>query len=76
MKIKVTEDDIKQGSRTSSISCPVALSIQRTLKLDRIKVLETEALIGGAIVQLPTIAQTFIYNYDHGFSVEPIEFDI
>jgi hypothetical protein len=79
MTIQVTWDDIRQGSRTNSQSCAVALAVRRVTGYSAL-VLPHEVLVGNVPHQLPSTVRNFITRFDmlpHVWPfVRPFAFDL
>ena len=82
--ITVTQEDINQGVRRKCDSCPIALAINRILRMEYksscfahvyIKNRETGGVIYRTI-PLPDIAFNFILNFDRKEEVYPITFTL
>lgn len=77
--IEVTAQDIADGARGESDSCPIALAVERTLGVVP-HVSEFDVSLGGrfdeAIVDLPDEAVDFIADFDAGLRPGPFAFDL
>ncbi len=75
MKIKVTENHIKNGKQHDIIYCPVALAL---CEVNNKVVVSFEAFwIGNARYVLPDIVKSFILDFDFDrLEVKPFEFEI
>ena len=82
MKIKVTEDHIRNGTRRNPISCPIACAVkeQHPIAVEqgwRICSSEIERLSHDiASIDLPQEAKEFIDDFDNERPVQPFEFEI
>lgn len=84
MKIKVTEWDIKNGETEDIELCPIALAIQRTLKINCCRVIpsidrgiiELDEEDGTRQIPLPEEANRFAFSFDNGDPVSPFEFEL
>ena len=81
MIITVTQEDIDKGKTSSVVSCPIALAVKRTCKLDDgVEVLEDEIILKRRDLQrwLPAEAINFIRRFDDFGSegVAPFSFEI
>lgn len=74
VKVDVTAEDIAEGVRHSSTSCPLARAIRRCNPGVPVAVFNFAARIGGKLVELPQMLVTFRCRFDHGESVEPVSF--
>lgn len=76
MKIKVTEQDIKEGTICSPWHCPVAKALFRNLK-EEVTVLGPKFRIRyDKTILLPIKVKEFIHSFDNGEKVEPFEFEV
>jgi hypothetical protein len=74
--IKITQDNIDKGVRTSPCRCPMALGIKESIGAYKVCVGAEEADINGKFdIPLPQIARDFIRKYDCREQVEPFEFE-
>ena len=77
MKVHVTAEDIAVGKPYGANCCPVALAIARAANFSgTVSVIVNAASWNGKIVDLPAAVADFIVSFDHGESVEPLEFDL
>jgi hypothetical protein len=76
-QIEVTKEDIENGARKTSMRCPIALALTRTLGAD-CSVGLNDIYIQGVrrCVELPWPARAFIMRYDEGEAVVPFCFEI
>ena len=76
MRIKVTQDHIRRGLKSNRYSCPIALALNEAgvvgASVDNYAVVTSD----GSFHALPTVAAKFIFAFDAGKQVEPLEFDI
>jgi hypothetical protein len=79
MKITVTKDDIVVGRKSDPGDCPVARALRRA-GVAHFGVTGMTGMIEGrqqhGIVLLPAPVQEWIVEYDLGFPVEPMAFDL
>lgn len=83
MKIKVTQEDIENGTPTESDQCPIALAIRRDLKFkcqvdeSYIVVFNNKLSIYDAMeFKTPEVCKNFIKMFDAGVEVSPFEFEL
>jgi hypothetical protein len=82
MKIHVTEEDISEGVKQSSRSCPIARAICRVYSEEsrrnrRFSVADIYVLVNNTSkVFLPATAITFIARFDRGMDVQPFDFEL
>lgn len=79
MKIEVTDDDIRQGTKGNCVRCPVALAIERALGKDLAFepwVVGDAAWVGLRRCTLPRKARNWIRRFDRELSVAPFTFDL
>jgi hypothetical protein len=77
--IQVSEVDIANGKRFNSELCPIALALSRHFSRSVIVRDEWWRFIGSRfelLRPLPPEVALFIYNFDTGLPVEPIEFEV
>ena len=74
VKVDVTAEDIAEGVRHSSTSCPLARAIRRCNPGVPVAVFNFAARIGGKLVELPDSLVVFRCRFDHGETVEPVSF--
>jgi len=81
MKIEVTPLDIAAGE-VSTTRCPIALAAKRAYApffddLDDLEIDCDGMFLGSEVVAfLPDTASQFIEQFDRGWPVDPIEFDM
>lgn len=82
MLFETTAEDIKEGTRHSCSSCPVALAIRRGMKLRshvsilNVKVYQTTVQDEHLFCRLPNHIVNFIHDFDNGKQVEPVSFEL
>lgn len=76
MKISVTKNDIKNGVPLSECKCPIALAIKRKLKTNKVHVEDVSATILDQYIMLPSIAVSFIKDFDCETEVLPFSFNL
>jgi hypothetical protein len=79
VRIKVTQDDIKQGARDDCIRCPVALALNRACPGRGRVTVDNDSFYfdwESEVYVLPKKARDFIFDFDIGRAVRPIAFDI
>ncbi len=74
-KIEVTEKDISNGCKSSPGYCPIALAVNRQLKINS-RVGAANLSYGDGYAKLPISAQQFIIRFDRNKIVEPFKFRI
>ncbi len=80
MVVKVTEEDIRIGTRKNCYTCPVARALQR--HYDYAEVLQDTCYLGNSYDddydprKLPTHVTDWINAYDRGEPVKPFEFTL
>lgn len=78
--IKVTEDHIKRGSRSSTMCCPVALALkdrsyrQASVGMQSITWRPSPGVV--ACARTPLNARRFMCDFDADLPVEPFEFNL
>jgi hypothetical protein len=75
MKIQVTHEDIALGVRFCAFSCPVALALEKATGLAWLVGTRTAGTEDWATA-LPEWLSFWIYDFDMGHPVGPIEFEI
>lgn len=85
VRIEVTTEDIKNGVRGSTCECPIALAVKRAFP-DVVGVMVTRKVITlhngsmstNKVGSLPSIACSFIGDFDRAMTVRPapISFDV
>lgn len=75
MRIQVTEEDIKKGVTRSSVCCPIANAVNRTLNTF-CWVDQDEIIVKDNSYPLPLIAKDFILKFDYLNPVEPFTFNL
>lgn len=79
MEIEVTQEDIEKGQRHRSLSCPVALAVNRAFNGGSIYVGSSHIYDendGMRTIDLPIEAISFIRVFDSGKVVKPFKFSI
>lgn len=76
IKIRVTKADIEAGKCCSSISCPIALAIQRCCKPKFLSVGYDVCINSDWDIPLPAAANQFIRDFDGGRPVKPFTFSL
>lgn len=80
MKIQVTQNHISKGKKYSYSNCPIALALKEILpKSYNISISAKYLLLKTPekkAIHLPYSAIFFIRNFDGGFFVEPLEFEL
>ena len=82
MRITVTQHDIDNGSPASGWNCPVAIAIARAAGVPSAWVCGNHvempdcAFLLPAELRLPLVAVEFVFAFDAGATVRPIEFDL
>lgn len=80
MLIRVTQEHIKRGKQFSPLACPIALAAEE-IGLKNVAV-DPDHLHYGPYTKerkhlpLPGVASCFIYNFDSGYPISPIEFEV
>lgn len=78
MKVQVTEDDIRNGVKSNIDRCPIARAIRRATGQGWIvgSICATIAdSAGQRYIILPTCAKRFVFAFDNGMDVEPLDFE-
>ena len=85
MKLKITQEDIDNGIKTSASKCPVALAVERTIESEdyymiavtgtRVKVYESMSRL-KELYGLDEDGVDFILNFDKGKTVKPCEINL
>ena len=75
MKIHVTEDHIRCGTRLQGDCCPVARAITEA-GLKNVHVTYSGIWIDGDEKPIPPSVSEFVRLFDKGIPVEPFEFDL
>lgn len=76
MKISVTQDHISRGKKDDCFQCPVALALRERIGISAVYGAYFRKSWDGSAIGLPKTATNFIYDFDAGEPVEPIEFEI
>lgn len=86
LKLKVSNTDIKNGEKSNPQNCAIAKSLKRnkTIKVKNVSVFHNVCIIRreekGKLktyrAQLPSEAQTFVSNFDHGVAVTPLSLSL
>ena len=76
LKIIVTEEDIRKGSRGQADTCPIAYATCRALGVNRVYVDSEYLCYATDSCSLPDEATEFIRRFDTGMKVKPFEFEI
>lgn len=84
--INVTQDEINRGERNKCKSCPIALSIIRSVDYPHVYVGKNivtfytshdfSRILPSKIVKLPKEIQNWIYAFDSKMPVMPISFEL
>lgn len=74
--IKVTREDIRNGRRKSTTSCPIANAIKRTFKKKNVCVGVGDFCIGKKEFLLSKRAKGFISRFDSYKKVNPFQFSV
>lgn len=76
--VKVTQSDIDEGMRKHPCRCPISIALYRVLGCGTGTVWVHEDCVSTnqGHGRLPAKAKEFIYCYDSGQIVDPIEFDL
>jgi hypothetical protein len=73
--IKVTQDDIKNGTKRISESCPIALALKRKFKINYAFVRYSFFKLEDGITHpMPEKACNFAEDFDRGKKVKPFSF--
>jgi hypothetical protein len=79
MRVEVTADDIRNGTRYRPALCPMALALSRATG-QRVFVGLTQAYVilptTSVPLNLPLAAQMFLAAFDTGLPCDPIEFEV
>jgi len=79
-QISVSKEDIQNGERFSSTSCPIAKAIKRKVEWCTVddECVIIEETPGGKLSQydLPLIAKEFVNSFDNGRAVKPFTFHL
>lgn len=76
MIVKVTQEHIDKGRKSSCVSCPVALAFEEAGKLAFVGVEAVRPLGGFIEARLPVEATRFIRAFDRDEQVTPFEFEV
>lgn len=81
MRIEVTAEDIRKGSRRSCFFCPIALACARAgldphPRVDYDEGTATIEMTGMGEIELPMECATFIEHFDASGDGEPFAFDL
>lgn len=76
IKCKITEEDIQYGKRCESQGCPVYFAAVREIEGVNSIGPRWISTINNNIIGLPREAVEFIYHFDSGYPVKPIEFEV
>lgn len=81
MKIKITQEDIVQGTKTSPCNCPIALACIKHfittgvyVSKSRVEIWRSETSNG--IYKLDKIGRKFIKDFDLDLTVSPCEVEL
>jgi hypothetical protein len=74
MKIRVTDNDIRDGKANTTMNCPVALALKRNYELPRIHVQVFQINLGDLSIPTPSRVRKFILAFDQGLPVNPFMF--
>lgn len=78
-KIEVTQDDINNGDRDDTQSCPIALALLKAgftePRVDGCDICYTE---GDKVksVMSPSVVRDFVKSFDRGLPVKPFSFEL
>lgn len=75
MNFKLTQKHIDNGEPSEPACCPVYHAVQERTEQE-VLVGDDYIRIGGKDILLPYEVQEFIYEFDNGRPVEPIEFEL
>lgn len=76
MKVTVTEEDIALGLPNNRWQCPIACAIKRSKKdVSIVSVSTLDMRVNNHWYILPSVARSFIRQFDAGGAVEPFEFE-
>lgn len=64
LRIKVTQNDIDNGTPGKECECPVALAIKRAFEVDSVSVGDARIVIGCDIYRTPKIVREFVWAFD------------
>lgn len=77
IRVSVSQDDIKRGSRCAMYTCPVAIALSRNFPDVGVSVHSDQVWINGKrIAYLPNWVAKRIDNYDNGRVMNPFEFEL
>lgn len=76
VKIKVTSEHIARGITRSNVECPVALAIKDQNIFSVVSVGSSSVCCDTRYTRLPIQVCTFIFDFDNGYPVEPLEFTL
>ncbi len=79
MLVEVTQDDIDNGMRCSSVACPVSIAfLRRGCSMAHVtyEYINTSNDDFSVVYNVPTIVKEFIYRYDRNLPVQPFSFTI
>lgn len=79
LKIKVTNNEIKNGKWAHPCLCPIALAIKNTLGIDNANVTHSEIVFyryGTKSYKTPIKVKRFIHMFDMGKKVKPMSFNL
>ena len=76
MRIKVTEEDIAEGTRCCNTSCPVANAALRTSRESTVSCGTASIRIGDRRYILPDSVGARIKRFDETGIMEPFEFEL
>lgn len=85
MKVRITQEDINNGVRYSFRHCPIAIASTRAMPFKSVCYVNKSVMFiynkdhegrPPREIQLPSVAQKFIEDFDQMKEVQPIDFDI
>lgn len=81
MLIRITHDDIRNGTRGSTVGCPAACAVLRATGADYVHVhpLKVAVRVAGQLFECrtPAVLADFVHRVDGGDpNVQPIEFEL
>jgi hypothetical protein len=76
IKIEVTQEDIDNGFRASSLGCPIARAVNRVFKTNNAAVLDLVLSVNNRGWHMPEVATEFVHNFDAGKPVKPFVLEL